>query len=90
MADESETLVLRLLREIRSEQVEQHTLMVGIDGRMGALERHMDDVKESVAYALGLSAHANVAYESTGQRLDRLTKQVSQLEARLERLERQE
>jgi uncharacterized coiled-coil protein SlyX len=87
MTDEESNVVLRLLREIRSEQSEQRTVMKGIEGRMTGLERHMEDVKESVSYALGLSAHANVAYESTGQRLDRLAEQMRRLEARLDKLE---
>ncbi len=90
MAEDDDNLVLRLLREIRG-KLDRH------DGdfealRLGqaALERQMEDVKESVTYALGLSAHANVAYETTGQRLDRLRDQLARLEARIETLERSE
>jgi ubiquinone biosynthesis protein UbiJ len=88
VADEDDNVVLRLLREIRSEQGAQRATMETIDGRITTIERHMEDVKESVAYALGLSAHANVAYETTGQRPDRLRDTVARLEARIETLER--
>ena len=73
---EDDNLVLRLLREMRADQASMRHSMEAILGRMTAMERHMEDVKESVTYALGLSAHANVAYETTGQRLDRLTETV--------------
>jgi hypothetical protein len=88
MTDDDDNLVLRLLREIRSEQSGQRSTMESIQGRITTIERHMEDVKESVAYALGLSAHANVAYETTGQRLDRLSDRVTALEARIESLEK--
>jgi hypothetical protein len=81
MNDEEDNVVLRLLREIRSE-------MSTMSGRITSIDRHMEGVKESVAYALGLSAHANVAYETTGQRLDRLSDRVAALEARIESLEK--
>ena len=87
MAEETENIVLRLLREIRAEVGETKASMQTLGERMTTLERKMDDVNESVALALGLSAHANVAYETTGQRIDRLTETVADLKARLEKLE---
>jgi hypothetical protein len=88
MAEDDDNLVLRLLREIRSEQGEIRTNIASINERMTSYERHVEDMKESVSYTLGLSAHANVAYETTGQRLDRLTEQVAGLQARVEELEK--
>ena len=76
MAEDDDNLVLRLLREIRAEQSTQRVTMEGIQGRITTIARHMEDVKESVSYALGLSAHANVAYETTlneGLRFERRT-----------------
>jgi ubiquinone biosynthesis protein UbiJ len=90
MSEDDDNLVLRLLREIRGKLDDHDRAFEGLALRMNAMERHMEDVKESVTYALGLSAHANVVYETTGQRLDRLTDQVERLEARLDRLERPE
>jgi hypothetical protein len=88
MAEEDDNLVLRLLREIRGKLDDHDLAFEGLQGRMTSIERHMEDVKESVGYPLGLSAHANVAYETTGQRLDRLTGRVAVLEARIEELEK--
>lgn len=84
---EEDNLVLRLLREVRADQAGMRHPLEAIQGRMTAMERHMEDVKESVTYALGPSAHANVAYETTGQRLDRLTETVEALKARVAALE---
>lgn len=87
MAENDDNLVLRLLRDIR-DKLDQHDHRFDELGeRMGGFERHAEEMKESVAYALGLSAHANVAYETTGQRLDRLTERLSGLEARVKHLE---
>jgi hypothetical protein len=88
MAEDEDNLVLRLLREIRSKLDDHDRSFEIIGSRMTSIERHMEDVKESVSYALGLSAHANVAYETTGQRLDRLSDRVAALEARIESLEK--
>jgi len=82
-----QNLVLRLLREIRTELGDTKASVQTVGARMTTLERKMDDVNESVGYALGLSAHANIAYETTGQRLDRLSETVADLKARLEKLE---
>jgi len=38
--------------------------------------------------ALGLSARANVAYETTGRRLDQLTERLAGLETRVGQLEK--
>ena len=64
MGEDEDNVVLRVLREIRAEQSTQRSTMQTIEGRITTIERHMEDVKESVTYALGLSAHANVAYET--------------------------
>jgi chaperonin cofactor prefoldin len=90
MAEPTDNVVLRLLREIRAEQTVIKRTVETTNGRLTTLERKMDDVNESVTYALGLSAHANVAYETTGQRIDRLTDAVKKLEARVTELEAQE
>ncbi len=39
------------------------------------------------SHALGLPAHANVSYETTGQRPGRLTDEIKGLRARIENLE---
>jgi hypothetical protein len=88
MAEDDDNLILHLLREIRAEQGEMRGAMASISERMTSFERHVEDMKESVGYALGLSVHANVAYETTGQRLDRLTELLAGLETRVGQLEK--
>lgn len=90
MTDETDNLILHLLRDIRSKLDDHDRSFDGLQGRMATMERHMEDVKDTVTYALGLSAHSVVAYETSGQRLDRPAEHVSKLEARLENLERSE
>lgn len=87
MAEDEDNLVLRLLREIRGKLEDHDGRFDGLGERMMGFERHAEDIKESVGYALGLSAHANVAYETTGQRLDRLMEEVRGPSARIDRLE---
>jgi methyl-accepting chemotaxis protein len=87
MTDEGSNVVLRLLREIRAQQETQSATMEAIEGRATAIVRHMEDVKGSVGHALGLSAHANVEYETTGQRLDRMHDEIERLTRRIETLE---
>ena len=72
MAEDDDNLVLRLLREIRSEQAGERSTMQAIEGGITTIERHMEDVKD----------------ETTGQRLDRLTDRVAGLESRIEKLEK--
>jgi hypothetical protein len=87
VTQEGENLILRLLRETRVEQGAMTRSLDRIGQRMTTLERKMDDVNESVGYALALSAHANVAYETTGQRIDRMRETVDDPRARVEALE---
>jgi len=88
MTEDENNIVLWLLREIRGKLDDHDRSFDGMTQRLTSMERHIEDMKESVGYALGLSAHANVAYETTGQRLDRLTERPAGLEARVEELEK--
>ena len=79
MPDDDNNLVWRLLREMRS-VLDQHSRQ--LEG-IGRLEKQMDNLHESTITALGFAAHANVRHESTQRQIDDLT-------ARVERLERGE
>ena len=46
MAEDDDNLVLRLLREIRSEQAGERSTMQAIEGGITTIERHMEDVKD--------------------------------------------
>ena len=69
MSDEEDNVVLRLLREIRAQQVEDSR-------RLLRVERRLDELHESNATALGMAAHANVVVEQTGDRFDEIADQL--------------
>lgn len=76
MPDDENSLVLRLLREMRV-VLDQHSRQVaGIDQRIETLH-------ESTITALGFAAHTNVRHDSA-------QRQIDELRARGERLERGE
>lgn len=72
MSDDQDNVVLRLLREMRAQQIEDSR-------RLLRVERRLDELHESNAVALGMSAHANVVVEQAGQRFDEITDQLEAL-----------
>lgn len=76
MADEPDNVVLKLLRDIRATQ-DVHS------EEFKKVRQQLDDLSESVTYALGLSAHANVRHESVQKKIDELEKRIKNLESRV-------
>jgi ubiquinone biosynthesis protein UbiJ len=87
MTEDTENLILRLLRDIRAEIGDTKGAVHRIGERMTTLERRMVDVQESVALAVGFSVSANAHYETNAERIDRLTETVEGLKARIAALE---
>ena len=80
MAEEQDNLVLRLLREIREKQDD--------DGlRLRNVERTVEEIKDSVAVAMGVAAYSSTATQRHGQDMDVLQEKVALLERRLLALE---
>jgi hypothetical protein len=79
MVDEPDNLVLRLLHDIRQDQVKQ-TLV--IDAQARSMTNRFDVLQETLAYTRGLASHGQV-------RLDLAERRLEDLEARLARLEAQ-
>jgi len=75
MAKEPDNIVLKLLREIREKQ-DDH------DKRFSKIDKKLDELSDSVTYALGLSAHANVRHEAVQKKIDEIEKRLKKLEAR--------
>ena len=75
MPKEPDNVVLKLLREIRSTQ-DDHA------GKLDKMPSRLDELHESMTYALGLSAHANVRHEAVQKKIDELEKRIKKLEAR--------
>jgi polyhydroxyalkanoate synthesis regulator phasin len=80
MAEEEGNIVLRLLREIRSQQVD--------DGRrLQRVERHLDELREATVTAMGVAGLASVSTEKHGQEMDELRDQLEALRRRVAALE---
>lgn len=76
MSTEPDNLVLTLLREIRVDVTE---LKVG----QRDLKLAVDELRESMPYALGLSAQANVRTETLTRQLHELSERVARLEEKV-------
>ena len=75
MAKDADNIVLKLLRDIRATQ-DEHSV------EFKKVRKQLEDLSESVTYALGLSAHANVRHESVQKKIDEIEKRLKKLEAR--------
>ena len=76
MAKEPESLVLRLLRDIRATQ-QVH----GAD--LAHLKKRVDDLYKISTHTLGVAANAHVRYETLQSQVQKLTGRVRRLEAKL-------
>ena len=84
---EPDDMVLRLLREIRSEIVEVRKDTDGLKAWRTRQERQMSDMQENIANAMGWSVHSTTAVETYGQRMDELRDQIDALTRRVRELE---
>ena len=89
MAEEQDNLVLRILREIRTEVHDVRTKQDEDSLRLRSVERTLQDMKESVAVAIGVAGYASSAVERHRQDFDALQEKVALLERRLAALENQ-
>ncbi|MGQ0446347.1 MAG: hypothetical protein ACT4O2_14790 [Beijerinckiaceae bacterium] len=81
MTDEPESIVPRLLREIR-EILDAHSGMHRKHQEaLEALNRKIDAWQETTATGIGLAVHANVRHESLETRLENLERRVEEIES---------
>ena len=80
MAEEDDNIVLRLLREIRADQLDQGKRLIKV-------ERRLDEMHEGMTTALGMAAHSNLVVEQFGQRFDEVEDQLTALRRRVSELE---
>ncbi|NUB43461.1 hypothetical protein GEU84_003620 [Fertoebacter nigrum] len=80
MAETEDNLVLRLLREIRSDTQDTRQ-------RMTKVERRLDELHEGVVAAMGLAGLANVATEKHAEGMDEIRDQLEALRRRVAELE---
>jgi polyhydroxyalkanoate synthesis regulator phasin len=72
---ETDDLVLRLLREIRSKQDTQ-------GATLDQVQKRMEDLYKMSTHTLGVAARAHERYEGLETRVDQLTDRVKRLEAK--------
>ena len=80
MAETESNLILRLLREIRSDTDDTRH-------RMTKVERRLDELHEGMVTVFGLAGLANVATEKQGESIDEIRDQVESLRRRVTELE---
>lgn len=80
MSEESTSLILRLLRDIRTVQDDHSKSHAMHARRFDTLDKKIDDWQETTATAVGLATHANLRNQSVEE-------QIAALAARIERLE---
>lgn len=80
MAEDQDNGVLRLLREIRGQQVD--------DGRnLACVERHIQEKKEQIALAMGMSGIAAATAEAHGEGMDEIRDEIAALQRGVQDLE---
>jgi hypothetical protein len=87
MSEESDNLVLRLLRDIRGELAGIRETQAMHSDEFVTVKRQLVELKEDAAMAMGFGVSANTHYGTAAERPDRLTDTVADLKARLEKLE---
>ena len=76
MAKEADSLVLRLLREIRGTQ-ETH------GKQLTAMQKRVDDLYKISTHTLGVAANAHLRYETLESSVQKLDARVKRLEAKV-------
>jgi hypothetical protein len=88
MAQEPDNLVLKLLREIRSDIVDVKAKLVEHDKRFDGVDKRLDTLTAQVTYTFGVAGMANTHVGLVENRVDELAdwkKQVERKQAELER-----
>ena len=77
---EDENLILRLLREIRSDTSDTRL-------RLGKVERRLDELHEGMVQAMGMAGLASVATEQHGEAMDEIRDEIAAPKRRVQELE---
>ena len=77
---EEDNVVLRLLREIRTEQRSQSRDLT-------TLKRELAELRETTMTSVGMAAHASVVVNQSGERFDELHDELEALKRRVAELE---
>lgn len=87
MTDETENLVLRLLRDIRDDLKRQNGRIGGIETRLEGIDRRLGDLNESAALAMGMAAQSHISQESLGLRLDEMRVDLDLMKERMDEMD---
>jgi polyhydroxyalkanoate synthesis regulator phasin len=80
MAEEQDNLVVRMLREIRSDTQDTRQ-------RLTRVERHIEEIRDQMVTAMGVAGLASVATEKHGEGMDEIRDQIEALRRRVSELE---
>ncbi|WP_140940815.1 hypothetical protein [Prosthecodimorpha hirschii] len=80
MADEPDNVVLKLLRELRAEQIEQGKKMDRLELRLDRMDKRMEEQRHSVLYALGLGTSAGLRIEEHDAKFDEVQAKLDKIE----------
>ena len=83
MADEPDSMIMPMLREIRQGQIEMATRVERVEGAVGRLERDMKQLRSSFMYVAGAATIADHRVNEVDERVDDLDEKIKALEAAL-------
>ncbi len=88
MTDETENLILHLLRDIGGEVAEIKQTVSKHSVRLEGIDRLLGDLNESVALAMGMAGQSHISQESLGQRIDEMRVDLDHMKERVDEMER--
>lgn len=88
MTDETENLILHLLRDIGGEVAEIKQTVSKHSVRLEGIDRRLGDLNESVALAMGMAGQSHISQESLGQRIDEMRVDLDHMKERVDEMER--
>ena len=75
-------MTLRLLREIRADVGDIRNDVRDTRQRLVKVEQRIEEMHESMTFALGLAMHANVRHEAVTRRFEQFETRLTRLEER--------
>jgi hypothetical protein len=87
MAEDTESIVLEMLRRIRASQERTELDVADMKGRMSALEQHEGQVLTLQGQVVSLLGTLNQRMDRFDQRLDRFDQRMDRFDERLGRIE---
>jgi predicted nucleic acid-binding Zn-ribbon protein len=80
MAEETENLILRLLRDIRAKQDDHDRRFGATEQELRDLRKSIEDWQETTSTGVGFAAHANIRTQAMEREIEDLKRRIEQLE----------